>query len=1772
VVSGCLDALETLEQTLTADSIQSRRVNIAFAAHSAFMNPILGQLEEALADLRPRSNEIPFYSSLLGAVLPGEDLDAAYWRRNVRDSVQFGKAAKAIANDDFGVFIELGGHPVLTEPLLNALRHRNEAVVVASARRDFGGLRALKVAAGQLHAAGHPVDWTAVLAAPPRLANLPTYAFQRTRHWLDTRTSLAKPEDLGLCSTTHPLLSTQTQLAHRDAWMFSGQLSRARLAWLGDHEVFDTQIVPGTALLEMAHVAARACECPHVEELALLMPMVLPSSGRLHLQIQVEAPNANGERKIEIYSRPDNAEEDTSWTQHASGCLTTRRSAAPNGAPTPPNDAQSIDLLALYPRLRKLGLGYGPRFQGLREAYIAGDDLFGRVALDDALKDEANHYSLHPALLDAALHLPLAAWLAQTQNPDHVRLPFAWSKVNLAARGATELWLHAKVVVSSNGEATMDLTAANADGEHVLTATLSSRPAQLASLRRSVGPSLRDLYRVDWLPVTLTDRTVHRTWFIDDASGLAGCLPSERFFASVQAVQAELNKGTAAPERIVLVASTTHDSVFRIDTAHKVTARVLDDLQTLLTESRLSSCVLVCVTNGAVSTGPEDEVKDLPCAGVWGLVRTARSEALGRVIRLVDISGPVDQATSIQAVLVADEEPELALRFDATWASRLVRAVDGAHTLTAPSSSWRVEPRQKGTLTELTTVDVPVNPLPSGYARVEVRAAGVNFRDVLNVLDMVPAPWLGLELAGIVTECADDVTSLRVGDRVMGLGEAAFATHAVADARLLTRMPSNLSFEEAATVPLVFLTALYGFRDLANLTSGQRVLVHAAAGGVGMAAVQLAQAWGAEVFATASPAKWDTLHAMGIEDDHIANSRHSDFKWSKDTKVDVVLNALTGDMIDASLAMLRPGGHFLEIGKTDLRNPAEIKEAYGDVQYRVYDLVEAGPEGVQRMLNTLADWLQTERIKPLPLAAYDLRHTMVAFRHMAKARHLGKIVLHPPRRLDAEGTVLITGGVGELGRAVAAHLVEKHGVRHLLLTSRRGMDAPGADEVISSLLGHGATSVRIVACDVADHDALSTAINGIDTEHPLTGVYHLAGVLDDGLFSAMTADQLSKVLRPKVDGAWHLHTLTAGHELGAFVLFSSFSGIMGGPGQANYAAANAFIDALAAFRRSRGLAGTSLAWGLWAQQGIGMTAHLSDADIARMQRQGLGVLSFERGLELLDGALARPEATLVPVPLDLKQMQSTLDTATVPGLLRRLVKPAPRKISTGTVGVAKFRKLLIGRPAEQARADVLAAVQEEISVVLGLSGSDAVSPQQTLQALGIDSLMGIELRNRLSTLTGLDLPTSLALEFPTPQGLAGALVERMAAAQPEVSSTAAAAQSTGVLPAAVQALEDESLGVPFGFADEADYHQYDEFDHYGRAENIAGLRALGLDVVYTEGEGNYLEYQQGRQSRRVLDLVGGFGGTLLGHNHPELIAVAQQMLRRRTPFLTNASNRAFAGRLSRTLAERVGASSGRAFVTVLCNSGAETVEASIKHARMEMQVRAQEWISGLHRRIARAVHQHDLSAGPDRTLCEEVSRVTGRCTESTWASVVDALVACARERFETSPTYLTVERAFHGKTSGALSLTAHPLWRRAFGADTLATHRIVPNDIKSIDRAFDAVTHPLWTLAIDPTGHVSLKEQPWCTAAGLWVEPVQGEGGIYPLEQEFLEAIRERAHKSKVPVIADEIQCGLGRTGAFTASERFGLQPDYYLFAKALGGGMSKVGALVIDRDRYLDR
>ncbi|MFB9511583.1 SDR family NAD(P)-dependent oxidoreductase, partial [Streptomyces aurantiacus] len=778
---------------------------------------------------------------------------------------------------------------------------------------------------------------------------------------------------------------------------------------------------------------------------------------------------------------------------------------------------------------------------------------------------------------------------------------------------------------------------------------------------------------------------------------------------------------------------------------------------------------------GAVAAGGDGGGDvDVSAAAVWGLVRSAQLENPGRFV-LLDTDGGELPETVLRRAVEDLDEPQLALRSGDVFVPRLTPARP-PEELVPPvgTSAWRLGAAGTATLDGLAVVDAPeaLAPLEPGQVRISVRAAGVNFRDVLIALGMYPdeGTFAGSEGAGHVTEVGPDVTHLSVGDRVMGLFEGAFAPLAVADARMVVPVPEGWSLQEAAAVPVVFLTAWYGLVDLGRLQAGESLLVHAGTGGVGMAATQIARHLGAEVYATASPAKHGVLDAMGIDAAHRASSRDLDFEGTLREAtggrgMDVVLNSLAGEFTDASLRLLAEDGRMVDMGKTDKRDPDQVAADHAGAWYRAFDLVpHAGPERIGEMLAELGELFASGALAPLPVRSWPLDRAREAFRFMSRAKHTGKLVLEVPAVLDPEGTVLITGGTGVLGAAVAEHLVREWGVRHLLLAGRRGPQAPGSSELVDRLGGLGA-DVAVVAADVSDPVSVAELVGRSDPAHPLTGIVHAAGVLEDAVVTAQTPEGLARVWAAKATAAANLHEATREMRLGMFVVFSSAAATLGSPGQANYAAANAYCDALMQHRRATGQTGLSIGWGLW-QTASGMTGHLSETDLARMKRTGFTPLTTEGGLAHLDAALAHGRPYLVAVDLDARTVASQ-SAASRPVLLRAMATTAAdrsvrRTAAQGTAASAGgLADQLAGLPPAGRHGLLLDVVRANAAGVLGHADHDAIRADTSFKELGFDSLTAVELRNRLSAATGLKLPAALVFDYPESAALADHLLERL---------------------------------------------------------------------------------------------------------------------------------------------------------------------------------------------------------------------------------------------------------------------------------------------------------------------------------------------------------------------------------------------------------------------------
>ncbi|MFG6202647.1 SDR family NAD(P)-dependent oxidoreductase, partial [Nonomuraea sp. JJY05] len=1209
-----------------------------------------------------------------------------------------------------------------------------------------------------------PINWHNLFThTHATTTDLPTYPFQHHHYWLEAPATATNVDGLGQAPADHPLLGAAVELPDQGGVVLTGRISVAAHPWLADHAVGEKVVFPGTGFVELVVRGADEVGCSVVEELTIETPLVLERDEPVLIQVAVAAADEDGRREVTVYARSGTRP----WTRHAAGIVAAADGGDAAGfdwSQWPPAGAQAVDVSSHYETLSAAGYGYGPAFQGLKRAWERDGEVFAEVELGEREAAEAGRYGIHPALLDAALH---AIGVAERLSDDSkITLPFAWTEVRLHASAAS----HLRVRLRRADDGAVTLETGDSAGQAVASiGSLILR--ELADQKLTATASSSSLLRMDWVPPAsdLAGASVGDVAVVGERwPGLAAAVESAgggvEEYVDVAALGAAVASGQAVPAAVVMRVL-RRDGRGPLEGLRSELDRVVDVVSGWLADERLAETRLVLVTSNAVTTGSETGSAGggaLVEAAVSGLVRSAQAESPGRIL-LVDVDDAADSLTALASLLGVEEEPQLVVRAGRVLVPRLTRA-DTSGDLPMPEGTegWRLDSTAKGSIDGLTLIPAPEagRELAAGEVRVDVRAAGLNFRDVLNSLGMYPgeAGAMGVEFAGVIAEVGPGVDGLRAGDRVMGMGEGTFGPRVVADHRMMARMPQGWSFARAASVPGAFATAWYGLADLAGLTRGERVLIHSGAGGVGMAAIQIARHLGAEVFATASPGKQHLLRALGVADDHIASSRDLDFADAFATVtggegVDVVLNSLAGPFTDASLDLLAPGGRFIEMGKTDLRDPADVSN--NGIRYRSFDLMDAGHERIGQMLGELLDLFAGQKLAGLPVRCWPVQQARQAFRHMAQARHTGKIVLTMPRTLDPDGTVLITGGTGGLGAIVARHLATQHQAGHLLLASRRGDQAPGADRLRADLEAAGAT-VEIAACDLSDPGQVTALLDRVHTQHPLTAVFHAAGVVDDGVIGSLTPDKIDRVLRPKADAAWHLHQATQHLDLAAFVLYSSSAATLDSAGQGNYSAANAFLDALAIHRHTAGLPAQSLAWGVWAPETGGMTRRLGDIDLERLSRSGFTAMGAAEGMQLLDAALTMPEPFLVPLPMDARALGAREDG--IPAVLRGLARTPARRTAQSAApasdGEPALQQRLAGlAPAEQDRM-LVSLVRTEAAGVLGHASEEHVDPDRSFSELGFDSLTSVELRNRLGRATGLRLPATLIFDYPNAVAIA----------------------------------------------------------------------------------------------------------------------------------------------------------------------------------------------------------------------------------------------------------------------------------------------------------------------------------------------------------------------------------------------------------------------------------
>jgi len=1287
-------------------------------------------------------------------------------------------------------------------------------LLLSSLRADRPAWQQMLESLGALYTQGVAIDWPAFdQSYERRKLILPTYPFQRQRYWIEAKAH--KQE------TLRPLIERMTRSPLLKETIFETTLSIATLPFLAEHRVYDLVVAPGACHLAMLASAAELAfgrQSCRLADVVFPTALVLPEGQARTVQVvwTPEATNGHGpSATVQLISFE--REKQTAEAQiHATGRVYGQTAPAPIPVDLDQVRRQcpdQLDVAAVYTQSEQQAITLGPTFQWIEAAWQGDNQVIAHLRTPATVASMAG-YVLHPGLLDACFQV---GGLKVGRDTETTLLPFAVEAVEIftsVQRTAGDYWCHAQQVEPYK----WNMQLLTVTGEVLVAITgLAVRAAAPEAL--GAEPWRQWLYRVDWQrqplpPVAPDARQPDEQWLIfADETGIATALAATLAEQQAQATLVyagdsyapmanrvylrpsevedyqRLLKSLPALSGVVYLwgleeqTSTTNGTL--VATMQQRCGSVLPLVQALV-DAAPTLRGLWLVTQDAQAVEATDRVAHFAQAPLWGLGKVIGLEhpELNCVCLDLAAMAPADQAAALAAELLAAttaQERQVALRPHARYVARLART--SSQPTPTDAEAYRLEIPTRGTLDHLQLRPIARQAPGAGEVEIRVHATGLNFRDVLNVLGLYPgdpgAP--GGECAGVVVAVGPGVTQFAVGDQVMGIAAGAFSTYVTTSAALVTPIPAGISAVEAATIPSVFLTVHYCLHRLAHIQPGDRVLIHAATGGVGMAAIQIAQRAGAQVFGTASPGKWEILKTQGV--DHIYNSRTLDFadQILADTGgqgVDIILNSLTSEgFIEKSLAVLAPGGRFVEISKRDIWDEVQMAAERPDVHYFLVDLAavtQEEPALVQAMYAELTPQFADGRLRPLPTQCFPIGEAINAFRTMQQARHTGKIVVTQPTgdriTIHKEATYLITGGLAGLGLHTAQWLVVQ-GARNLVLLGR---SRPKAEQQrqLDELTAAGVT-ITVAQVDVTNRNQLAAVLKAIDPCHPLRGIIHAAGVLDDGALVQQNWSRFARVLAPKVEGVWQLHTLIqAGETVGAldfFVLYSSAASLLGSRGQGNHAAANAFLDAFAHYRQAQGLPTLSINWGAWSE--IGAAAQKVAQEGQLMATQGIGVIAPSQGTAVLGALLSQtapPQIGVIPI-----NWRNFSQQVTGAPFYERLVAPAATTENRLTVAPNWPAQLQTLPPAEQ-QAELLTYLQQRVATTLATDPAQ-LDPTQPLITMGIDSLMAVELRNQVQQTLGITLPITMLLDNGAIADLAVYLGEQLPMAHTSAADHAAPA-------------------------------------------------------------------------------------------------------------------------------------------------------------------------------------------------------------------------------------------------------------------------------------------------------------------------------------------------------------------------------------------------------------
>lgn len=1354
-LAGDSHQLEQLENRLTADGIFVRRLLVSIPYHSQVMDRIQDELLVELADINPCRPEKTLYSTVKGARLDDAP-DAEYWWSNVRQPVRFADVATAMCEDGVETFLEIGPHPVLSHYLQQQSHtsERNAPAVIPTLRRDEDDRKQLLKAAAQLWTRGHSMQFEAMSPPTGQLIDLPAYPWIKTRFWSESQASLVNRTGTASATpyTRFPMFQPTP------TWEVD--LNEGFFPWLRDHRVHHSVVLPGAGYVDAA-ISVAVNQAPgkaqQISDMKFRQLLIIADEEPGLMQLRLNP--ADGQLKL--YSRPGSAEGD--WQENCQCRIASFDSQVGNVADWT-DDVATIDgqgATALYDKLESVGLQYGPAFRTVKQLKRRHNECLLQLELTSEPEAPPRDYSLHPTILDGAFQA-----FATLQGDAVALVPFLPDSIDrIVWHSRHEDRVLARVSVQQRSQNTLigKIELVSPSGQ--IHAVLDGVTFRATTLAASQSKSQSDLlYQLEWQRDEHWEGAAPQldgsSWTLVGPHTEAAPLLESLRNSEVSLDNVRSSHDLTPSSHVVYFPPETQHALKSVsgDVVDSVCTQLLDCVRTVASWNQPVRLGIVTRNASCCGQSATESALALSHSPLWGLGRVIRNEYAQIDCRLIDLpemAKPTDNFLILDSMTANDGETEVAFRNRERWVHRLKRRAestsDAVDEVSCDDHCVRLRVEASGDLDSI-CFDACNEIVPnSDQVQIRVHSAPLNYKDLLKVYGQIDpgvtdgtffGTSLGMECSGTIEAIGDGVTNWRPGDEVIvAAPEGCLGSLITTNSPYIIRKPSTVSFE-AAAVTIPYMTAVYGLMDVARLQAGERVLIHNASGGVGIAAIQVALGAGATILATAGTEE-KRAYLLGLGLEHVFDSRSLAFvdgvlEATGGKGVDVVLSAQSGPAMTESVKLLAPYGRYVDIGKKDISDNAGLPLGAFNrgLSYCAVDIdrmLLEREDVIHRLLREFYDGFEGGRFHEMPCEVYEAENATNAFHLMGQSRHIGKVVLRfngtsvRARRQFAIGhdsTWIVTGGTAGFGLEIARWISRQH-PSGLVLLSRSGASSQEFERARAELVAN-VPHLIVESVDVTDQTALQAVLDRArERLPPIRAVVHSAMVLDDQLIDDVSPESFRRVLSPKIDGAVALHHCTLHDPLEHFICFSSISSVVGNAGQAAYVAANSFLDHFAVARRAAGLPGLTVNWGAVADAGV-LARHPEVSDVL----ESLGVQpmpavqaidAFRRVLDS-NAEPSHPAAQVGIFDVDWQHWSCSTPGQAQPSLYSEVCSDSR---STNSRSWQMLRQA-IGRTDVELNTAVVSMATTAVAGVLRIPAAD-LDATMRLSTLGMDSLAATEL-------------------------------------------------------------------------------------------------------------------------------------------------------------------------------------------------------------------------------------------------------------------------------------------------------------------------------------------------------------------------------------------------------------------------------------------------------------